>query len=179
MHRTQNTTPWVSGTNPTKFNKTSKIETDRILKKPFPKFLEQQMSKNTSVQLDGQWLEYLYFSPFKNFEQLCTYPEKQNLPWNFSLYSIYFLHSGYLSNLRLPWIRCIEYTFCSDVQCGSWLGRHCLFQVNFASVWIECSSRNSLLNWLFAEWRLLMLSISYHNLLHTYRYNGDSRFEKN
>jgi len=35
-----------------KSNKTSKIETDRILKKPFPKFPEQQLSKNTSVQLD-------------------------------------------------------------------------------------------------------------------------------
>jgi len=56
MHKTQNTTPWVSRANPTKFNKTSNIETDRILKKTFPKFPEQQLSENMSVQLDGQWL---------------------------------------------------------------------------------------------------------------------------
>ena len=69
MYKTQNTTPWVSGANPTKFNKTSKIETDRSLKKPFPKFPEQQLSKNTSVQLDGQWLNVVksleYFNPSK------------------------------------------------------------------------------------------------------------------
>ena len=30
-------------------------------------------------------------------------PWKTELPWNFSLYWIYVLHSGFLSNLRLPW----------------------------------------------------------------------------
>ena len=52
------------------------------------------------------------------------------------------------------------------------------FKVKFASVWIEWSSINSPLNWLLAQWLLLMLSIPYHNLLHTYRWNDDSRFEK-
>jgi len=69
----------------------------------------------------------------------------------------------------LYWI----YIFCSDVRRGSWLGRHCLFQSQIC----ECSI-NSPLSWLLSEWLLLMLSIPYHNLLHTYRYNGDSRFEK-
>jgi len=30
-------------------------------------------------------------------------PWKQSFPWKFSLYWIYFLHSGVLGNLRLPW----------------------------------------------------------------------------
>jgi len=55
------------------------------------------------------FLYWIYFLPFKIFEQLCAYPEKQSLPWKFSLYSIYFLHLGFFSNLRLPRIRCIEY----------------------------------------------------------------------
>ena len=42
----------------------------------------------------------------------------------------------------------------------------------------ESNSVNSPLNWLLAEWLLLMLSIPCHNLLHTHRHNGDSRFEK-
>ena len=45
-------------------------------------------------------LYWIYFLPFKTFEQLC-------LPWKIeipsSLYWIHFLHSGVLSNLRLPW----------------------------------------------------------------------------
>ena len=56
MHKTQNTTPWVSEANPTKFNKTSKKETDKIQKNLFPKFLNNSCLKNTSVQLDDQWL---------------------------------------------------------------------------------------------------------------------------
>ena len=67
----------------------------------------------------------------------------------------------------LYWI----YIFYSDVRWGSWLGRHCSFQAKFASVWIEWSSISSPLNWLLAEWLLPMLSIPYHNLLHTYRHN--------
>jgi len=112
--------------------------------------------------------------------QLCAYPEKESLPWHFALYSIYFLHSGFLSNLRLPWIRCIEFIFFT-VTCGEvrdW-GGTVSFKAKFASVWIEWSSINSPLNWLLAEWLLLMLSIPYHNLLHPYRHNGHSRFEKN
>jgi len=37
------------------------------------------------------------------FWATCACPEKQSLPWKFSLHWIYFLHSGYLSNLCLPW----------------------------------------------------------------------------
>jgi len=124
-------------------------------------------------------LYWICFLPFKIFEQLCAYPEKQSLPWNCSLYSRYSLHSRFLSNLCLPWIRCIEYIFFT-VTCGEirdWAGT-VSFKAKFASVWIEWSSINSPLNWLLAEWLLLMLSIPHHNLLHTYRYNGDSSFEK-
>ena len=33
----------------------------------------------------------------------CTCPDKLSVPWKFSLNRIHFLHSGFLSNLRLPW----------------------------------------------------------------------------
>jgi len=33
----------------------------------------------------------------------CACPKKQSLPWKFSLYWIYFSHSVFLNNLRLPW----------------------------------------------------------------------------
>ena len=52
------------------------------------------------------------------------------------------------------------------------------FKAKFASVWIEWSSIHSPLNWLLSEWLLPIFPIPYHNLLLTYRYNGDSRFEK-
>jgi len=105
---------------------------------------------------------------------------KTKFAWNFSLHSIYFSHSGFLSNLRLPWIRCMGYIFFT-VTCGEvrdW-GGTVSFKAKFVSVWIEWSSINSPLNWLLAEWLLLMIFIPYHNFLHTYRHNGESRFEKN
>ena len=40
---------------------------------------------------------------FRSYEQLCACPEKQSVPWIFSMYWIYFLHSGFLSHLRFPW----------------------------------------------------------------------------
>jgi len=100
----------------------------------------------------------LYTFYIQDFWATCACPEKQ----------------------RVPWIRCIEYIF-FIVTCGEvrdW-GGTVSFKAKFASVWIEWSSINSPLNWLLAEWLLFMLSIPYHNLLHTHRYNGDSRFEKN
>ena len=44
-----------------------------------------------------------FFTVLVFFWATCACPKKQSLPWNFSLYWIYFLHSGFLSNLRLPW----------------------------------------------------------------------------
>ena len=49
------------------------------------------------------------FSPFHDFWATCAYSEKQNLPWNISLYWVYFVHSGFLSNLRLPWKVALKY----------------------------------------------------------------------
>jgi len=43
------------------------------------------------------------FFTLHGFWATCACPKKQSLPWNFSLYWIYFLHSGFLSNLFLPW----------------------------------------------------------------------------
>jgi len=75
------------------------------------------------------WNISLYWNLFviKDFWAASTCPEKQS-PWNFLLYWISFLHSGVLSNLRLPEklalglknraaldflkiFHCIEYTF--------------------------------------------------------------------
>ena len=44
------------------------------------------------------------FFTVQHFWTTYTCPEKQCLPWHFSLYWLYtFYHSGFLSNLRLPW----------------------------------------------------------------------------
>ena len=99
----------------------------------------------------------------QDFWATCACLEKQSFSSKFSLYWIYFLHSGFLSNLRLPWrvpwIRCIEYIHFT-VTCGE--VRDCWGTVSFkaklASIWIEWSSINSPLNWLLAEWLLLMFS---------------------
>ena len=125
-------------------------------------------------------LRWIYFLPFKIFEQLCAYPEKQSLPWNFSLYSTHC--TFYIQDL---WATCacpefVVLNIFFTVTCGEvrgW-GGTVSFKAKFASVWIEWSSINSPLNWLLAEWLLLMISIPYHDLLHTYRYRGDFRFEK-
>jgi len=40
----------------------------------------------------------------QHFWTTCTCPEKQSYHWKFSLYWLYtFYHSGFLSNLHLPW----------------------------------------------------------------------------
>jgi len=46
-------------------------------------------------------LYWIHFLPFRIFKQLCACPE--NTVALQSLYWIYFLHSGCLSNLRMPW----------------------------------------------------------------------------
>ena len=48
-----------------------------------------------------QCIEYIFY--IQDFLETCSCPEKQSVPWYFSRYWIYFLHSGFLSNLRLPW----------------------------------------------------------------------------
>jgi len=124
-------------------------------------------------------LYWIYFLPFKIFEQLCAYPEKQHLPWNFSLYSIYFLLRIFeqlaLVLNSLYWIYIFFTVTYGEVR--DWRGT-VSFKVNFASVWSEWSTISSPLNWLLAEWLLLMLSIRYYNLLHIYRHNGSSRLKK-
>jgi len=126
MHKTQNTTPWVSGANPTKFNKTSKIETDRILKKPFPKFPEQQLSKNTSVQLDGHWLngrsvtemdgQWLKAYPLPNllefaffFDRFCACKFSNSHHASFKLYLFSVLSHIFMLFNHLPAFLCRFY----------------------------------------------------------------------
>ena len=80
------------------------------------------------------------FLTIQDFEQLCAYPEKQGLPWIFHCIEIfcifqdfwatcacpekqctlkiftvlniqYFIHSGFLSNLFLPWKQSVPWNF--------------------------------------------------------------------
>ena len=46
-------------------------------------------------------IEYTFY--IQDFWATCACPENRVCPGNFSLYWIYFLHSGFLSNLSLPW----------------------------------------------------------------------------
>ena len=64
------------------------------------------------------WLHCIeHFFNVQDFWATCACLEKQRLPWNFSLYWMWFLYSKFLRNLRLhrkqsvPWIHYIEYTF--------------------------------------------------------------------
>ena len=54
-----------------------------------------------------------YILSFRIFEQLAL-AMKTELPWNFLLYWIYFLHSGFLSNLRLPWKKSVPWIHCTE-----------------------------------------------------------------
>ena len=51
-----------------------------------------------------------WFFSFRNLNNL-RLPEKQSLPWTFSLYWIFFSHSGFLSNLRLTWKQSLPWKF--------------------------------------------------------------------
>jgi len=58
------------------------------------------------------------FFTVHDFWETCACPEKSELPWNFSLYWIYFLHSGFLTTCACPEkqscpeiFHSIEYTF--------------------------------------------------------------------
>jgi len=46
-------------------------------------------------------IEYTFY--IQDFWAICACPYKESVPGNFSLYWIYFLHSGVLSHLHLPW----------------------------------------------------------------------------
>ena len=108
------------------------------------------------------------------------------LPWKtkfalkiFTAFNILFTFRNFEQlALALNSLLNISFIYFFTVTCGEvcgWAGT-VSFKAKFASVWIEWSSINSPLNWLLAEWLLLMLSIPYHNLLHAYSHNGDSRF---
>ena len=105
----------------------------------------------------------IYFLPFRIFEQLALALKfftvliyflslrifeqpvlalKTELPWNFLLYWYTFYHSGFLSNLRFPWINCIEQP---RNQGGGHLGhltppkfsKHCMAIVTFTETFKE------------------------------------------
>ena len=46
-----------------------------------------------------------------DFWTACACPEKQNLPWNFSMYWNIFYLSGFLRNLSLPWKQSLPWIF--------------------------------------------------------------------
>ena len=124
-------------------------------------------------------LYWIYFLPFKIFEQLCAYPENQSLPGNFHCIQYTFYIQEFWATCACPEFAVLNIYFFT-VTCGEvrdWAGT-VSFKAKFASVWIEWSSINSLLNWLLAEWLLLMVSIPYYIFLHTYSHKGDCRFKK-
>ena len=102
---------------------------------------------------------------FQDFWATCAYPEKQSVPWKFSLYwiGLHFLtFTGFLSNLALaiknPEIfYCIEYTFyiqdfwatcaCPEKQSVRWI--HCIEHIffiirNFEQLNCACPEKQSL-----------------------------------
>ena len=101
------------------------------------------------------------FLTIQDFWATLRLPRK-TVKYIFTVLNIYFLSFRILNSLHLPWIRCIEHIFftmtCGEVR--DW-GGTVSFKAKFASVWIEWSCINSPLNWLLAEWLLLMLSIPY------------------
>jgi len=63
----------------------------------------------TERGLNSLYCMYIFITT--DFCGTCACPEKQSLPWKFSLYWIYFWHSGFFSTLRLPWKPvCSEFT---------------------------------------------------------------------
>ena len=49
----------------------------------------------------------------------CACPEKQNMPWNFSLYWNLFYLSGFLRNLSLPWKQSLPWFFQAGGEAAS------------------------------------------------------------
>ena len=58
-----------------------------------------------------------HFFTVQDFWGTCACPQKQSLPWNFSLYWIYVLHSGFFSKLCLPWKQSLPWN-CSSPGVG-------------------------------------------------------------
>ena len=62
----------------------------------------------TERVLNSLYWIYIFNFNHSEFWTACACPEKQSLPWNFSLrWNIFYL-SGFLRNLRLPWKRCTD-----------------------------------------------------------------------
>jgi len=60
-----------------------------------------RLSWKTECALNSLYWLYIFYH--SEFWTTCAYPEKQSLPWNFSLYWNIFYLSEFLSNLSLPW----------------------------------------------------------------------------
>ena len=62
----------------------------------------------------------------QDFWANCACLEKLSVPWNFSLYWIYFLHSGFLSNFCLPW----------KTECS--VNLHWIYSFYHSEFWTPC-----------------------------------------
>ena len=56
-------------------------------------------------------LYWIYIFNHSEFWTTCACPEKQSLPWNFSLHWNIFYLSGFLRNMRLPWKQSLLWNF--------------------------------------------------------------------
>ena len=113
-------------------------------------------------------LYWIYFLPFKIFEQLCAHPEKQSLPWIFHCIQYTFCIQDFLATCSCPEFSVLDIYFSQWRAVRFVTGEALsLSKPNLRVIWIEWRSINSPLNWLLSEWLLLMLSITYHTLLHT------------
>ena len=76
------------------------------------------------------YIEHVFFI-IQEFWVTCACPEKQRVPWNFSLYGIYFLHSEVLSNLHAL---ALKNRGCPDIF-------HCIEHVFFINqdFWATCA----------------------------------------
>jgi len=99
-------------------------------------------------------------------KKYCCWPKIKN----FGSPKIFCPHTKFLAGCATDWdswklvgtwkALALSAVTCCEVRV--W-GGTVSFKGKFASIWIEWSSINSTLNWLLAEWLLLMLSIPYHH----------------
>ena len=139
-------------------------------------------------------IEHVFFI-IQEFWVTCACPEKQRVPWNFSLYWMYFLHSGVLSNLHALALKnrgcpdifhCMEYTFYIQEFWATcmrlpWKTEGALiffivFNMYFLSIRIfeqlALALKNRVAQKFFAVWNILLHSEFLNNLLLPWKTEG-------
>jgi len=101
-----------------------------------------------------------YFFIFQDFWATCACPEKQSLPWKFSLHWNTFYLSGFVRNLSLPWKQSLSWTFSLHLIYFLHLG--CLS--NFCLPWkTECALNSLYWIWTFNIQNFEQLALALKN----------------